>query len=255
MNNHILQCSALDLLDHMSTSNIQAQMIFIDPPDNLGLNYKSYKDELPLNEYYGFIEATLLRAMKVSPIIWLSYYWKHNLEITSLIRYILKNRYPTWDYKPFIWRFTFGQYNSSDFGSGFRFIVRLVRHGMGNFADSVRVDSVRMLIGDNRGNPSGRIPDDFWCFDHPRVVGNSEERRQWHPTQHPEALIERIVKFSTQENDLVIDPFGGTFTTLRVCRRINRFCWSCDIDPEYCYNAATENHMCLTTDLRSLCRV
>lgn len=61
-------------------------------------------------------------------------------------------------------------------------------------------------------------------FNFPRVTGNSKQRRKWWPTQLNEGLVERCIKLSTQEGDHVVDPFGGTGTTLRVCRRTGRRC-------------------------------
>jgi hypothetical protein len=60
--------------------------------------------------------------------------------------------------------------------------------------DAIRVPSARMKHGDKRADRRGRVPDDIWEF--PRVCGNYAERRQWAVTQHPEALIERLVRMS-----------------------------------------------------------
>ena len=43
-----------------------------------------------------------------------------------------------------------------------------------------------------------------------------------HPTQKPIALLERIVKASSNEGDVVLDPFAGTFTTCFVAKELNR---------------------------------
>jgi len=43
-----------------------------------------------------------------------------------------------------------------------------------------------------------------------------------HPSQKPEALLERIIKASSHEGDMVLDPFAGTFTTCAVAQRLNR---------------------------------
>lgn len=61
-------------------------------------------------------------------------------------------------------------------------------------------------------------------FDFPRVTGNSKQRCWWFPTQLHEDLVERCIKFSTKEGDTVCDPFAGSGTTLRVCKRIGRDC-------------------------------
>ena len=94
-----------------------------------------------------------------------------------------------------------------------------------------------MQIGDVR-SAGPRVPDDVWDF--PRVVGNAKERRSWHPTQHPLALMERIIKFSTKPGDLVLDYFAGTGTTLRACMKLDRSCVAADIDLNYCNKIVEE---------------
>jgi len=54
-----------------------------------------------------------------------------------------------------------------------------------------------------------------------------------HPTQKPLDLIERLIKTSSNENDLVCDPFGGSGTTYYVCTKLNRHCMSCELSKEY----------------------
>lgn len=71
-------------------------------------------------------------------------------------------------------------------------------------------------------------------FDFPRVTGNSKQRCDWHPTQLHEDMIERVVKLSTKEGDAVTDAFGGTGTTLRVCKKINRNCTLVEKSDEFC---------------------
>ena len=78
-------------------------------------------------------------------------------------------------------------------------------------------------------------------FSFPRVTGNSKQRRTWHPTQLNEGLVERCVKLTTPPGGKVLDPFGGTGTTLRVCKRINLPCTLIELDRDYCQRIAAEN--------------
>lgn len=84
-------------------------------------------------------------------------------------------------------------------------------------------------------------PTDSWNF--PRVVGNSKQRRPHHPTQLNEGLVERAIKLTTTEGQHVLDPFGGTGTTLRVCKAIGRQCTLIEIDPFYCKKIAEEHKL------------
>jgi len=77
-----------------------------------------------------------------------------------------------------------------------------------------------------------------WEFS--RVCGTFKERRSWAQNQHPEALLERIIKLSCRPHDLVIDAFGHSFTTARVCRRLGLDCVSIEISPSYCGHGAAE---------------
>ena len=54
-----------------------------------------------------------------------------------------------------------------------------------------------------------------------------------HPTQKPEALMERIIRASSNEGDLVLDPFVGSGTTCRVADVLKRRWLGIDINPEY----------------------
>lgn len=64
-------------------------------------------------------------------------------------------------------------------------------------------------------------------------------RNKLHPTQKPEALIERLVLASTNEGDLVLDPFMGSGTTGAVCKKNNRDFMGIEKDNNY-FNIAKE---------------
>ena len=64
------------------------------------------------------------------------------------------------------------------------------------------------------------------------VSGNFEERTT-HPAQYPERLIERIIGCSTNENDVVLDPFIGSGTTAVVAKKMNRNYIGYEIIQEY----------------------
>jgi len=51
----------------------------------------------------------------------------------------------------------------------------------------------------------------------------SSKERLGYPTQKPEALLERIIKTSSNENDIILDPFMGSGTTCLVAKKLNRY--------------------------------
>ena len=72
-------------------------------------------------------------------------------------------------------------------------------------------------------NPKGKTPEDFW--DIPALNHIATERVDY-PTQKPEALLERIIKASSNEGDLVADFFCGSGTTAAVAEKLGRK-WIC----------------------------
>lgn len=236
--NTVFNGDCRDLLNWMTDYRKTVPLIFADPPDNLGLDYGEYKDKIPEPEYYGMLYEIIVKSLPLCTTFWLSYYWQHDLEIKHMVRDILKFYRPSAKAKTFIWRYTFGQHKKTDFGSGFRFMLRIVRPGAIFNPDDIKVESARQKLGDNRANLEGKVPDDVWSFgpaifDVPRVVGNGLERRPWHPTQHPEALISRIVRMHSNSEDRVIDLFGGTGTIIRAAKQVGRKATVSEIDSSY----------------------
>jgi DNA modification methylase len=58
--------------------------------------------------------------------------------------------------------------------------------------------------------------------------------RTEHPTQKPEALIGKLVRAFSFRGDVVLDPFLGSGTTMKVCQDLGRSCIGIEIKPEYC---------------------
>tara|TARA_R110000850_G_scaffold262281_1_gene390673 strand:- start:319 stop:909 length:591 start_codon:yes stop_codon:yes gene_type:complete len=68
---------------------------------------------------------------------------------------------------------------------------------------------------------------DLWT-DIPRIPNTGKDVIGYN-TQKPKALLERIIKASSNEADLVADFYGGSFTTAEVCKDLNRNFIGCDI--------------------------
>lgn len=79
-------------------------------------------------------------------------------------------------------------------------------------------------------HPKGAKPRDV--IEIPTTCNGMGEKTP-HPTQKPEALIRRLVLASSNENDVVLDPFSGSGTTLVVAEQLNRKWLGCEIEPQY----------------------
>lgn len=79
-------------------------------------------------------------------------------------------------------------------------------------------------------HPFGPLVSDVWTDIH-RI--RHKKRRDKHPCQLPIPLIERLLLFSSDEGDIVFDPFVGTGTTAIAAKRLGRRFIGIDIDPNY----------------------
>ena len=87
--------------------------------------------------------------------------------------------------------------------------------------DGVKCDDRIKVGGVVRLNPKGKFPDDWWADVYSINMGRRPERIGY-PTQKPEALLERIIKASSNEGDVVADFFVGGGTTCAVAMKLNR---------------------------------
>ena len=75
-----------------------------------------------------------------------------------------------------------------------------------------------------------KVPGNVWGFS--RVRYKMEEYEN-HPTQKPEELLKRIILASSNENDIILDPFSGSFTTSSVAVKLNRKAIGIDLNPDF----------------------
>lgn len=84
-------------------------------------------------------------------------------------------------------------------------------------------------------NPNGKLCTDVWEISSERHSHKVKGKivKSEHPTPKPEELIKRIVKASSNENDLVLDLFSGTGTTSFVSQQLNRIFLACEDNDKY----------------------
>lgn len=70
----------------------------------------------------------------------------------------------------------------------------------------------------------------------PKTVINEDKplRSDDHPTMKPVPLLVRFVKNSSMQGGLVLDPFGGSGSTLIACEQLGRICYTAELEPKFC---------------------
>ena len=207
-------------------------LVFADPPFNIGLKYDVYEDNKSYEEYYKWSEewiSSCYRILKKTGSIYIAI----GDEFAAELNIILKRKglnFRNW----IVWYYTFGQNQRKKFNRSHTHILYFTKSENNFYFDDnqIRIPSARQLLyNDKRANPIGKIPDDVWEFS--RVCGTFNERIGNHPCQMPEKLLERIIKASSKENDIVLDPFGGTGTTAAVAKKLKRNFITMDISNKY----------------------
>ncbi|MDD3585837.1 MAG: site-specific DNA-methyltransferase [Thermoguttaceae bacterium] len=232
-------------------------LVFTDPPFNIGYEYDSYKDKRSSSDYLKWCKSwfeEIWRVLKPNGTFWLAIGDDYAAELKVLATRNLNFKLRNW----IIWYYTFGVHCAHKFTRSHTHLFYFVKdEKQFTFNDKdIRVPSARQLVyNDLRANPIGRIPDDTWilrpqdapeafCEDESvwffsRVCGTFKERRGTHGCQMPELLMERIIRVSSNAGDLVLDPFFGTATTLCAAKKLNRHYLGYEISQNYC-NLAKE---------------
>jgi len=78
-------------------------------------------------------------------------------------------------------------------------------------------------------NPLGKIPEDWWNIN---VLNSNDSERTGYPTQKPLALLHRIIKASSNEEDIVFDPFCGCATTCVAAQQLGRKWIGIDVEKQ-----------------------
>jgi len=223
----IYQGDAIEILQD-KIEDRSVDLIFVDPPYNIGKNFNGRKDKWKSDDdylclCYQWIDLLLSKLKKNGSLYimtstqfmpYFDIYLRNKIKILSRI---------VWSYD------SSGVQAKKYYGSMYEPILFCVKDkNKYTFnSDDILVDaktgSKRKLIDYRKKPPqpynTTKVPGNVWEYPRVRYRMNEYEK---HPTQKPIVLLERIIKASTNEGDTVLDPFSGTFTTSYVAKKLNR---------------------------------
>ena len=216
-----------------------ANLVFADPPYNIGKRLNNFIDKWPSDaDYLSWCKEWLdlcISKLKHDGSMYVMSSTQFMPDIDLFLRgklHILSR---------IVWHYdSSGTQAKRFFGSLYEPILFCVKDkSKYTFnSDDIKVEAKtgarRRLIDYRKPIPSQysttKVPGNVWYF--PRVryrMGEYEE----HPAQKPEALLERIIRASSNPGDTVLDPFAGTFTTSAVAKRLGRHSIGIELQEEY----------------------
>ncbi len=221
----IFQGNAIQKMQEFKSNSVD--LIIADPPYNLGKDYGNDSDIRNFEDYIQFTKMwteEASRILKKSGTIYVFMGFRFISYLYNILEKENSLNFINW----ICWHYTQGIGKKKGFSPRHDDILMFSKsHNYTFNLDSIRVPQKYYRT---RNNMRGANPGDVWEFSH---IHYCQENRQEHPTQKPEGLIERMVLASSNEGDLVLDPFSGSGTTLRVCQQLNRNCVGIELNEDY----------------------
>jgi len=237
-NHKIIHGDALEAL-RTEVEDESIDLFFADPPYNIGKNFNGHIEKWATEEAYleWCYKWLDLCIKKLKPNG--SFYVMTATQFMPYFDIFLRNKLDI--LSRVIWSYdSSGVQAKKYFGSMYEPILYCVKDksnytfNANDILVEAKTGSKRKLIDYRKAVPTvyntEKVPGNVWDFARVRYRMNEYEN---HPTQKPIALLERIIKASSNEGDLILDPFSGTFTTCAVAKNNNRRCIGIEMQDEY----------------------
>lgn len=217
-------------------------LLFADPPYNLTKNFGEHSfKQTSVEDYEIWLDswlAPIVPALKTTASIYICGDWRSSSAIQRVGTkyFILRNRI-TWEREKGrganknwknaaedIWFFTVGE--------KYTFNAEAVKTKRRVLAPYTEMGKPKDWEKSENGNFRLTAPSNLWTD--LTVPFWSMPENTTHPTQKPEKLLAKIILASTDENDLILDPFSGSGTTAVVAKKLNRNFVGIELDENYC---------------------
>ncbi len=250
--NQIICGDSVELLNQWDPEWVD--LCFADPPFNIGYLYHNYDDGKDVHEYTDWSRrwmGAVHRALKPAGSFYLAIGDEFAADLCVIARRELGFTLRNW----IVWHYTFGQQMKRKFAKSHTHILYFTKSadpGAITFnREDVLVKSARQTTyNDKRASKGGKVPDDTWylrpqeapeplfapdgdTWNVSRVCGTFKEREGWHGCQMPMAVLDRIIRASSNPGDVVLDPFNGSGTTAVSAALLGRQYVGIDQSEEY----------------------
>lgn len=234
----------LDCLEGMKKlPNEIINLTVTSPPYNIG---KEYEEILSLDEYLTWCKRWIQQIYRLTTsngAFWL------NLGYISIpkrakaipIPYLLWDKIPFYLIQEIVWNYAAGVAGKKFFSPRNEKFLWYVKDELNYIfnLDDIRDPNVKYPNQKKNGkikvNPLGKNPTDVWQISKVTSGKNrSSKERTPHPSQYPIAVIDRIIKASSNKGDIILDPFLGSGTTAITALKLDRSVIGFEINSDYC---------------------
>lgn len=237
-NSMVILGESLSILKKMKDKSVQ--LIFADAPYNIGKDFGNNNDKWEsVYAYIDWCKTWIDECMRVLSDTGTMYFMTATQHMPYLDVFV-SEKYNVlcriiWSYD------SSGVQSKKMYGSLYEPILMINKNKKASYTFNhedilveAKTGAKRKLI-DYRKNPpqpysTEKVPGNVWNFSRVRFKMNEYEN---HPTQKPEAMLERIIKASSNPGDIVFDPFAGSFTTSAMAVRLGRVGIGIDLNEEY----------------------
>lgn len=215
-------------------------LIFADPPYNIGKDFGNNIDKWDsADDYITWCKKWIDECFRVLKDTGTFYFMTATQFMPYLDVYVANNYNVL---SRIIWSYdSSGVQSKKKYGSLYEPILMCNKNEKCkytfNYEDimvEAKTGSQRKLIDYRKKIPAPyntkKVPGNVWNFNRVRYKMSEYEN---HPTQKPETLLERIILASSNEGDIVLDPFSGTFTTSSVAIRLGRKAIGIELNDDY----------------------
>lgn len=212
------------------------------PPYNIG---KEYEELAELDDYLGWCKDWIEQVHRITVdngTFWLNigYLEVAGKGLAVPISYLLWDKTPFYLLQEVVWNYSAGVACRKRFSPRNEKLLWFVKNPKSYVfnLDDVRDPDVKYpnqkKNGKLRCNPLGKNPSDVWQIS--KVTSGkkrSSPERTPHPAQFPVALVERMLKSSSNAGDLVLDPFMGSGSTAECALKNGRYVIGFELKSEY----------------------
>jgi adenine-specific DNA-methyltransferase len=240
----ILYCgNCCELLSRLESSKFSVDLTITSPPYNIG---KEYEIPLSVDEYTALSSRWMNQIFKLTKsngAFWLNvgYLEIKDKGLCVPIPYLIWDKSPFYLLQEIVWKYGAGvtaKRRLSPRNEKWLFYVKDQMNYTFNL-DDIRDPNVKYpdqrKNGKYRCNSLGKNPSDVWEF--PKVTTGakrSSKERAGHPAQFPLRVVERIIRASSNQSELVLDPFAGSCSAGLAAAGLGRIFLGIEIKPEYC---------------------